>query len=184
MALPALLLKCRCSSSGLLEKGTLEPIGAPMVRGITRFKSSKPQRNTRQLSRAVLRLVWTIFSRTNRFRRRQHPQPAGDGYEPQDHHQDHQPAERSAGPTAGALAAHNIDASTINRCQHCAVGKALLGERGDDLDIMIVHPDVKQHLIAIGMTQFSGSLGGTVTYATQGVGNPSRYWLFRWFPGD
>ena len=74
-------------------------------------------------------------------------------------------------PTAGALAEHNIDASTINLDANTVLsGKALLGERGDDLDIMIVHPDVKQHLIAIGMTQFSGVPGGTVTYATQGVG--------------
>ena len=74
------------------------------------------------------------------------------------------------GVLTGPLAAHSITAAAELTANDVLAGKALLGERGDDLDILIVHPDVKQHLIALGMTVFQGSPGGTVTYATQGVG--------------
>jgi hypothetical protein len=74
------------------------------------------------------------------------------------------------GVLAGPLAAHSITAAAELTANDVLGGKALLGERGDDLDILIVHPDVKQHLIALGMTTFQGSPGSPVTYATQGVG--------------
>lgn len=70
----------------------------------------------------------------------------------------------------GPLVEH-IHASTAElTANDCLTGKALLGERGDDLDILIVHPDVKQHLVALGMTIFEGTPGSTLSYATQGVG--------------
>nr|BAR35289.1 phage capsid protein [uncultured Mediterranean phage uvMED] len=48
--------------------------------------------------------------------------------------------------------------------------RALLGERGDDMDILIVHPDVKYHLQDLGMTVLEGAPGTTISYATGGIG--------------
>ena len=74
------------------------------------------------------------------------------------------------GVLAGPLAAHTVAAAADLTANDVLTAQALLGERGNDMDILIVHPDVKQHLIALGMTQFSGTPGNPVAYATQGVG--------------
>lgn len=74
------------------------------------------------------------------------------------------------GILAGPLAAHKHTAAADLTANDVLTGQALLGERRSDMDILIVHPDVYQHLVALGMTQFQGTPGSSVAYATQGVG--------------
>ena len=87
---------------------------------------------------------------------------------------------------AGALGANHLDiakagtgatednflsASTVAR------GRSLLGERGEELYTMIVHPSVAFYLYQVGMLTFSTSAlstGGAVTWGGGGVGVGAR----------
>ena len=87
---------------------------------------------------------------------------------------------------AGALGANHLDiakagtgatednflsASTVAR------GRSLLGERGEELDTLIVHPSVAFYLYQVGMLTFSTSAlstGGAVTWGGGGVGVGAR----------
>ena len=71
------------------------------------------------------------------------------------------------GASGTALEANFLTASTIARARN------LLGERGEDLDILIVHPTVAYYLYQVGMLTFSTSAlstGGAVTWGGGGVG--------------
>ena len=70
----------------------------------------------------------------------------------------------------GALAAHTVTAAGDLTATDILAAKALLGERGHDMDVLVVHPDVRFHLEDLGMTIFEGTPGGPVNYATQGIG--------------
>ena len=50
--------------------------------------------------------------------------------------------------------------------------KALLGERGGELGVIVMHSAVSYHLQALGMLTFMNS-GGTVNYASNGIGQTS-----------
>ena len=50
--------------------------------------------------------------------------------------------------------------------------KALLGERGGELKVIVMHSAVAYHLQAMGMLTFLNS-GGTVNYASNGIGQTS-----------
>ena len=63
----------------------------------------------------------------------------------------------------GLSDANYLSAATVTR------GKAVLGERGQDLKVLVVHPDVAYHMEALGMLTFLNS-GGTVNYASNGIG--------------
>ena len=63
----------------------------------------------------------------------------------------------------GLTDANYLSAATVTK------GKAVLGERGQDLKVLVVHPDVAYHMEALGMLTFLNS-GGTVNYASNGIG--------------
>ena len=72
---------------------------------------------------------------------------------------------------ASATEANFLTASAIARARN------LLGERGEDLDILIVHPTVAYYLYQVGMLTFSTSAlstGGAVTWGGGGVGVNER----------
>lgn len=71
----------------------------------------------------------------------------------------------------GALINHVIDRTGNDLTATDIIGaKALLGERGDDMDILVVHPDVRYHLEEMGMTVLEGQPGTPINYATSGLG--------------
>ena len=87
---------------------------------------------------------------------------------------------------SGALGANHLDiakagtgadednfltASTVAR------GRSLLGERGEELDTLVVHPSVAYYLYQVGLLTFSTSSftsGGAVTWGGGGVGVSER----------
>ena len=77
----------------------------------------------------------------------------------------------SKGAASGAAEANFLTASTVAR------GRSLLGERGEELDTLVVHPSVAYYLYQVGMLTFSTSAlstGGAVTWGGGGVGVTDR----------
>ena len=84
----------------------------------------------------------------------------------------------------GALADHVLtiatqedDYTTFTDANYLNAGavtqaKSLLGERGGELAVIVMHSAVAYHLQAIGMLTFINS-GGTVNYASNGIGQTS-----------
>jgi hypothetical protein len=69
--------------------------------------------------------------------------------------------------SSGAAEANYLSASNV------AKARALLGERGDELDTLIVHPNVGFYLYQVGLLTFSTSSltsGGAVTWGGGGTG--------------
>ena len=84
----------------------------------------------------------------------------------------------------GALAGHELaiaaeaddytgytDANYMN-AGAVTQAKSLLGERGGELGVIVMHSAVSYHLQALGMLTFMNS-GGTVNYASNGIGQTS-----------
>lgn len=73
--------------------------------------------------------------------------------------------------TVGQVAADNSGLDETNYLTAATVtqAKALLGERGGSLQVMVMHSAVAYHLQAMGMLTFLNN-GGTVNYASNGVG--------------
>ena len=72
---------------------------------------------------------------------------------------------------SGAAEANYLTASNV------ATARALLGERGDELDTLIVHPNVGFYLYQVGLLTFSTSSltsGGAVTWGGGGAGINAR----------
>ena len=72
---------------------------------------------------------------------------------------------------SGAAEANYLTAANV------ATARALLGERGDELDTLIVHPNVGFYLYQVGLLTFSTSSltsGGAVTWGGGGVGVNAR----------
>jgi len=72
---------------------------------------------------------------------------------------------------SGAAEANYLTASNV------AKARALLGERGDELDTLIVHPNVGFYLYQVGLLTFSTSSlvsGGAVTWGGGGAGVDAR----------
>ena len=72
---------------------------------------------------------------------------------------------------SGAAEANFLTASTVAR------GRSLLGERGEELDTIVVHPSVAYYLYQVGMLTFSTSALSTGTGIQQvggGVGITDR----------
>ena len=68
---------------------------------------------------------------------------------------------------SGAAEANYLTAANV------ATARALLGERGDELDTLIVHPNVGFYLYQVGLLTFSSSSltsGGAITWGGGGVG--------------
>ena len=84
----------------------------------------------------------------------------------------------------GALAGHELviateqdDYSSYTDANYMNAGavtqaKSLLGERGGELGVIVMHSAVSYHLQALGMLTFMNS-GGTVNYASNGIGQTS-----------
>jgi len=77
------------------------------------------------------------------------------------------------------LAKAGASATEANFLTASAIAKArnLLGERGEDLDILIVHPTVAYYLYQVGMLTFSSSSlssGGGIQWGGGGVGVTDR----------
>ena len=75
------------------------------------------------------------------------------------------------GASGTALEANFLTAATIARARN------LLGERGDDLDILIVHPSVAYYLYQVGLLTFSTSAlstGTGIQWGGGGVGVSAR----------
>ena len=73
----------------------------------------------------------------------------------------------SKGAASGADENNFLTASTVAR------GRSLLGERGEELDTLVIHPSVAYYLYQVGMLTFSTSAlstGGAVTWGGGGVG--------------
>ena len=73
--------------------------------------------------------------------------------------------------SSGAAEANYLTASNV------ATARALLGERGDELDTLIVHPNVGFYLYQVGLLTFSTSSltsGGAVTWGGGGAGIDAR----------
>ena len=71
----------------------------------------------------------------------------------------------------GAGEANYLTASAVAR------GRSLLGERGEELDTLVIHPSVAYYLYQVGMLTFSTSSftsGGAVTWGGGGVGVNER----------
>ena len=72
---------------------------------------------------------------------------------------------------SGAAEANYLTGSNV------AQARALLGERGDELDTIIVHPNVGFYLYQVGLLTFSSSSltsGGAITWGGGGVGVGAR----------
>ena len=72
---------------------------------------------------------------------------------------------------SGATEANFLTGATVARA------RALLGERGDELDILVVHPSVGFYLYQVGLLTFSTSAlaaAGNVTWGGGGVGIGAR----------
>ena len=73
--------------------------------------------------------------------------------------------------SSGAAEANYLTAATVAR------GRSLLGERGEELDTLVIHPSVAYYLYQVGMLTFSTSAlstGGAVTWGGGGVGVNER----------
>ena len=79
--------------------------------------------------------------------------------------------DKAVAATSGQAEANYLTAATV------AEGRSLLGERGDELDILVVHPSVAYYLYQVGMLTFSTSAlasAGAVTWGGGGVGIGAR----------
>lgn len=75
------------------------------------------------------------------------------------------------GAASGATEANFLTGATVARA------RALLGERGDELDILVVHPSVGFYLYQVGLLTFSTSAlaaAGNVVWGGGGVGIGAR----------
>ena len=73
----------------------------------------------------------------------------------------------AVGASSGQAEANYLTASAVAR------GRSLLGERGEELDTLVIHPSVAYYLYQVGMLTFSTSAlstGGAVTWGGGGVG--------------
>ena len=78
---------------------------------------------------------------------------------------------KAKGTASGATEVNFLSAATI------AEARAKLGERGDELDVLVVHPSVGYYLYQVGLLTFSTSAfasGGAVTWGGGGVGIGAR----------
>ena len=79
--------------------------------------------------------------------------------------------EKQLGGSGSTAEANYLTASTM------AEARSLLGERGEELDTLIVHPSVAYYLYQVGMLTFSTSAlaaSGAVTWGGGGVGIGAR----------
>ena len=79
--------------------------------------------------------------------------------------------DKAVGATSGQGEANYLTAANI------AEARAALGERGDELDILVVHPSVGFYLYQVGLLTFSTSAlaaSGAVTWGGGGVGVNAR----------
>jgi len=79
--------------------------------------------------------------------------------------------DKAVAATSGQAEANYLTAATV------AEGRSLLGERGEELDILVVHPSVAYYLYQVGMLTFSTSAlaaSGAVTWGGGGVGIGAR----------
>jgi hypothetical protein len=79
--------------------------------------------------------------------------------------------DKAIAATSGQGEANFLTASTVSEA------RSVLGERGDELDILVVHPSVGFYLYQIGLLTFSTSAlaaGGAVTWGGGGVGVGAR----------
>ena len=77
----------------------------------------------------------------------------------------------SVGAASGAAEANFLTASTVAR------GRSLLGERGEELDTIVIHPSVAYYLYQVGMLTFSTSAlstGTGIQWGGGGVGVTDR----------
>ena len=77
----------------------------------------------------------------------------------------------------GVAAASGADEDNFLTAATVARGRSLLGERGEELDTLIVHPSVAYYLYQVGMLTFSTSAlaaEGAVTWGGGGVGISAR----------
>ena len=82
------------------------------------------------------------------------------------------------GAASGAAEANFLTASAVAR------GRSLLGERGEELDTLVIHPSVAYYLYQVGMLTFSTSAlstGGAVTWGGGGVGVTEKYRSICWY---
>jgi hypothetical protein len=79
--------------------------------------------------------------------------------------------EKQLGGSGSTAEANYLTAATM------AEARSLLGERGEELDLLIVHPAVAYYLYQVGLLTFSTSAlstGGAVTWGGGGVGVTDR----------
>ena len=79
--------------------------------------------------------------------------------------------DKAVGATSGQAEANFLTAANV------AEARSVLGERGDELDILVVHPSVAYYLYQVGMLTFSTSAlsaSGAVTWGGGGVGVGAR----------
>ena len=77
----------------------------------------------------------------------------------------------------GVAAASGADEDNFLTAAAVARGRSLLGERGDELDVLVVHPSVGFYLYQVGLLTFSTSAlaaSGAVTWGGGGVGVGAR----------
>ena len=77
----------------------------------------------------------------------------------------------------GKAAASGADEDNFLTAAAVARGRSLLGERGDELDTLVVHPSVGYYLYQVGLLTFSTSAlstGGAITWGGGGVGVGAR----------
>ena len=77
----------------------------------------------------------------------------------------------------GVAAASGADEDNFLTAASVARARALLGERGDELDVLVVHPSVGFYLYQVGLLTFSTSAlaaSGAVTWGGGGVGVGAR----------
>jgi hypothetical protein len=77
----------------------------------------------------------------------------------------------------GVAAASGADEDNFLTAATVAEARAKLGERGDELDVLVVHPSVGFYLYQVGMLTFSTSAlaaSGAVTWGGGGVGVGAR----------
>lgn len=83
------------------------------------------------------------------------------------------PTNGAEGPLFKHVISTNVDANGVVApltASDIIKGKSLLGERAQQFDILIVHPDVRHHLENLGMTVLEAPAGGGAVTATYGVG--------------
>ena len=77
----------------------------------------------------------------------------------------------------GKAAASGANEDNFLTAAAVARGRSLLGERGDELDTLVVHPSVGYYLYQVGLLTFSTSAlstGGAITWGGGGVGVGAR----------